>query len=67
LLALINSARICLTKLCRPQDALALYEAAASSPVPHLDFDQTIEKGKREATEALSTAAVGAAAGATRA
>lgn len=64
LLALINSARICLTKLGRPQDALDLYEAAAISAVPHLDFDQTIEKGKREAKEALSTAVVGAAAGA---
>jgi membrane associated rhomboid family serine protease len=64
LLALINSARICLTKLGRPQDALALYEAAASSLVPHLDFDQTIEKGKREAKEALASSAVGAAAGA---
>jgi hypothetical protein len=43
-----------------------LYEAAAGSPVPHLDFDQTIEKGKREAKDALSTAPVSATADAAR-
>jgi len=54
LLAQINAARVCLAKLGRAQEALNLYEAAAKSPVPHLDFDQTIEKGKREAMQALS-------------
>jgi membrane associated rhomboid family serine protease len=54
LVAQINAARICLAKLGRAQEALNLYEAAAKSPVPHLDFDQTIEKGKREAMHALS-------------
>ena len=57
LLAQINAGRICLVKLVRPQDALRFYQGASKSPVPHLDFDQTIEKGKREAMEALSPAA----------
>ena len=57
LIAQINAARVCMAKLARPHDALNLYEAAAKSPVPHLDFDQTIEKGKREAIQALSPAA----------
>lgn len=54
LVAQINAARVCIAKLGRAQEALNLYEAAAKSPVPHLDFDQTIEKGKREAMQALS-------------
>jgi len=54
LVAQINAARVCLAKLGRAQEALNLYEAAAKSPVPHLDFEQTIEKGKREAMQALS-------------
>jgi tetratricopeptide (TPR) repeat protein len=61
LVAQVNAARICLAKLGRAQNALRLYEAAAASPVPHLDFDQTIEQGKREAMQALSSAPVGAA------
>lgn len=56
ILAQINAARICVVKLARPQDALRFYDAASRSPVPHLDFDQTIEKGKREAKEALAPA-----------
>ena len=56
LVAQINAARVCMAKLTRPQEALNLYEAAAKSSVPHLDFDQTIEKGKREAMQALSQA-----------
>ena len=57
LVAQINAARVCLAKLGRAQEALSLYEAAARSPVPHLDFDQTIEKGKREAMHALTETA----------
>ena len=57
LVAQINAARVCLAKLGRAQDALNLYEVAARSPVPHLDFDQTIEKGKREAMQALTETA----------
>ena len=52
--AQINAARVCMSKLGRAQEALNLYETAAKSPVPHLDFDQTIERGKREAMNALS-------------
>jgi membrane associated rhomboid family serine protease len=62
LVSQINAARVCLAKLSRPQDALRFYEAAAGSSVPHLDFDQTIEKGKREAMAALSPVGAGAAA-----
>lgn len=62
LLAQINAARVCLSKLGRAQEALSFYEAAAKSPVPHLDLDQTIEKGKREAMNALSLSAEATAA-----
>jgi tetratricopeptide (TPR) repeat protein len=62
LVAQINAARVCLSKLGRAQEALNLYEAAAKSPVPHLDLDQTIEQGKREAMHALSHSGETAAA-----
>jgi hypothetical protein len=42
-------------KLNRPQEALSIYEAAAKSPVPHLDWDQIIQAGIKEAKAALST------------
>jgi len=62
LVAQINAARVCLSKLGRAQEALNLYEAAAKSPVPHLDLEQTIEQGKREAMHALSHSGEAAAA-----
>jgi tetratricopeptide (TPR) repeat protein len=52
LTAQISAARICLKQLGRPQDALRLFEAAAASPVPHLDWEQTIAAGIREARAA---------------
>jgi membrane associated rhomboid family serine protease len=62
LTAQLSAARLCLKRLNRPQDALALYQAAAASPIPHLDWDQHIQSGIREAKTALTGA--GFAAGA---
>ena len=50
--ALIGAGRLSL-KLGRPQDAQRFYEAASASGVPHLDWEQTIEAGLREAKRAL--------------
>lgn len=54
LTAQIGAARICLKQLNRPSEALRFYEAAAASSIPHLDWEQTIEAGIREARKALS-------------
>ena len=54
LLARLSAARICIKRLNRPQDALRLYERASASAVPHLDLQQAIESGIREARTALS-------------
>jgi len=54
LTAQLSAARLCLKRLNRPQDALALYETAASSPIPHLDWDQHIVAGIKEAKAAIS-------------
>ena len=61
LTAQLSAARLCLKKLNRPQDALALYQAAASSPIPHLDWEQLIQSGIKEATAALSSGNAAAA------
>jgi tetratricopeptide (TPR) repeat protein len=58
LLALIAAGRISLKKLNRPSDALKFYKSAASSSVPHLDWDVNIQNGIQEATKALSGDAV---------
>jgi hypothetical protein len=42
-------------RLNRPQEALALYQAAEASPVPHLDWEQHIQAGIKEAKLALSS------------
>jgi membrane associated rhomboid family serine protease len=55
LTAQLSAARLCMKKLNRPQEALSIYEAAAKSPVPHLDWDQIIQAGIKEAKAALST------------
>ena len=52
LTAQLSAARLCLKKLNRPQDALALYQAAANSPIPHLDWDGIIQVGIKEAKAA---------------
>ena len=54
LLARLGAARICLKRLNRPQDALRFCEAVSASAVPHLDLEQDIESGIREAKNALS-------------
>lgn len=61
LTAQLSAARLCLKKLNRPQDALTLYEAAAKSPIPHLDWDGIIQSGIKEAKAAVSGASVAAA------
>jgi membrane associated rhomboid family serine protease len=65
LTAQLSAARLCLKRLNRPQEALALYQAAAASPIPHLDWEQHIQSGIKEAKAALTgkTAAAGAGAG----
>ena len=60
LTAQMNAARLCLKKRNRPQEALALYQAAAASPIPHLDWEQMIQAGIKEAKTAV--AGTGAAA-----
>jgi membrane associated rhomboid family serine protease len=54
LLALLAAGRLSLRNLNRPTDALRLYEAAAKSPVPHLDWESNISKGIEEAKKSLS-------------
>lgn len=61
LTAQLSAARLCLKKLNRPQDALALYQAAANSPIPHLDWEQLIQSGIKEAKAALSAGSAAAA------
>jgi len=53
LTAQLSAARLCLKRLNRPQDALALYQAAAASPIPHLDWEQHIQSGIKEAKNAM--------------
>ena len=54
LTAQLSAARLCLKKLKRPQVALALYQAATASPIPHLDWEQHIQSGIKEAKAAMS-------------
>jgi membrane associated rhomboid family serine protease len=54
LTAQLGAARICLKRLNHPEEALALYQAAAASPIPHLDWEQHIQTGIKEAKQALS-------------
>ncbi|HVM94408.1 MAG TPA: rhomboid family intramembrane serine protease [Terriglobales bacterium] len=65
LMAQMAAARICLKRLNRPDEALKFYEAAAQSPVPHLDLEASIEAGRREAAAAAKqlAAAAGSSAG----
>jgi len=61
LTAQLSAARLCLKKLNRPKDALALYQAAANSPIPHLDWDQIIQSGIKEAKNAMTAGNAAAA------
>lgn len=49
IVAQLGAARLCLKRLNRPDQALQLFEAAEKSPVPHLDWEQSIAAGIREA------------------
>jgi membrane associated rhomboid family serine protease len=42
-------------KMLDTVDALKFYEAAAASPVPHLDWEQTIAAAIRDAKKAMET------------
>jgi membrane associated rhomboid family serine protease len=53
LMAQLGAARVCLKQLNRPQDALAFYQAAAVSKIPHLDWEQNIQAGIKEAKTAI--------------
>jgi len=64
LTAQLSAARLCLKKLNRPQEALALYQAAAASPIPHLDWDQLIQSGIKEAKAAVTGGTASGAAAA---
>jgi tetratricopeptide (TPR) repeat protein len=54
LMAQMAAARLCLKRLGRAQDALKFYEAAAASPIPHLDLEQSIAMGIREAKTTMT-------------
>jgi len=49
LLASMAAGRMYLKRLNRPSDALRYYEAAQASPVPHPDWQSTIDRGIAEA------------------
>ena len=61
LTAQLSAARLCLKKLNRPQDAMAIYQAASASPIPHLDWDQIIQSGIKEAKASLASGNAAAA------
>lgn len=48
--ALVSAARIHLKNLNNKTEAARLYRAAQASPIPHLDWDDAIRRGLREAT-----------------
>jgi membrane associated rhomboid family serine protease len=62
LTAQLSAARLCLKRLNRPQDALALYQSAAASPIPHLDWEQHIQSGIKESKSAIGASAATAGA-----
>jgi predicted Zn-dependent protease len=55
LMAQMAVGRLYLKRLNRPAEALQFYQAAKGSPVPHLDWEATIDRGIAEATKALQT------------
>jgi len=56
LLALMAAGRLSQKKLNKPAEALRFYNAAANSPVPHVDWEMNIQGGILEAQKALATA-----------
>jgi tetratricopeptide (TPR) repeat protein len=61
-LARLGAARICLKRLNQPERALQFFQAAEASPVPHLDYEQTISAGIREAKAAMQQKSMAAGA-----
>jgi len=59
---LIACGRLCLKRLDQPQRALEFFEAADKSPVPHLDWEQSIMTGIKEAQTARGQKVFSAAA-----
>jgi len=57
--ALLSAGRICM-KLHQSERALAFFEDAEKSPVPHLDWEQSIAAGIKEAKAALPLKAAAA-------
>ncbi len=57
-MAQLGAARILLTRLDRPDEALLLYEAASGSATSRLDLEREIESGIREAKRALTKRAL---------
>jgi hypothetical protein len=57
-LALIAAGRLSLKRLNRPEEAMKFYQAAAASPVPHLDWETNIQNGISGAKAALSGSGV---------
>jgi membrane associated rhomboid family serine protease len=53
LLAQMAAGRLFLKRLNRPTEALKCYEAAQASPVPHPDWQATIDRGIGESRKAL--------------
>src|SRR5215471_19030252 len=62
ILAQLAVGRLCLKRLNAPQRALEYFEAAENSPVPHLDWEQGITSGIREAKAALTPKRLSASA-----
>lgn len=59
--ALLSAGRICMKQLNQAQRALQFFEAAEKSPVPHLDWEQSIAAGIKEAKAAVPKAAAASA------
>jgi tetratricopeptide (TPR) repeat protein len=51
ILALLSAGRICLKNLNRPEQALKFYNAAASSSVPHAEWESNIRAGTQAARQ----------------
>jgi membrane associated rhomboid family serine protease len=54
IMAQVAGGRLSMKQLNRPDRALKFYQEAAASPVPHLDWEQTIAAGIRDARGALA-------------
>jgi membrane associated rhomboid family serine protease len=57
LMALMAGARVAMNKVQRPEQAINLYQAVATSNLPHMDLDSSIEAGMKQARAALATVA----------